>query len=111
MATAGTVSSSFVDVSGLIPETLASTAMNTHGMRGPRVHDDVDLSLVNRFYSDHACVCLRWIGRQGRILRSYVTLFHHRSVQRIGAERPAEPVRSSGLLGRVAINSMTCIAV
>jgi hypothetical protein len=72
--------SSFDDVSGLIPQTPTSTAMNTHGMRGPRVHDDVDLSLVNRFYSDHVRVCLRWIGRQGRILRPCVTLFHHRSV-------------------------------
>ena len=72
--------SSFDDVCGLIPQTPTSTAMNTHGMRGPRVHDDVHLSLVNRFYSDHARVCLRWIGRQGRILRSCVTLFHHRSV-------------------------------
>ena len=68
-ATAGTLSSSFDDVSGLIPQTPASTAMN-------------DLSVVNRFYSDHARACLRWIGCQGRILRPCVTLFRHRSVQR-----------------------------
>ena len=72
--------SSFDDISGLIPQTPTSTAMNAHGMRGPSVHDDIDLSLVNPFYSDHARVCLRWIGRQGRIFRPCVTLFHHRSV-------------------------------
>lgn len=88
-ANAGVAPSSLDDVSGLIPKTRASLAVNTHGMRGPRVHDDVNVSLVNLFYSDHARVGVRWIGGQGRILRPCVTLFYHRSVQRLVVRRAA----------------------
>lgn len=55
--------------------------MNTHEMRWLGVYDDVDLSLVNWFYANHARVRLRWIRRQGRILRPCVTVFHHQFIQ------------------------------